>query len=85
MKKNEKFEPPKCQPKTTASIPNEDNWRHRSASMACKTCMFFTVKVDNAGEVKLGRCRRNAPTMSGWPVMMLTDWCGNHKLDENKI
>lgn len=33
----------------------------------------------------LGRCRRHAPTMSGWPAVFSTDWCGNHKLDETKI
>lgn len=33
----------------------------------------------------LGRCRRHAPTMSGYPVVMPTDWCGDHKLDENRI
>jgi hypothetical protein len=35
--------------------------------------------------IKLGRCRRHAPTMSGWPVMFVTDWCGDHKLDERRI
>ena len=33
----------------------------------------------------LGRCRRHAPTMSGWPVMFVNDWCGDHKLDEEKL
>ena len=33
----------------------------------------------------LGRCRRYAPTMNGWPAVFSTDWCGNHKMDENKI
>jgi hypothetical protein len=33
----------------------------------------------------LGRCRRHAPTMSGWPVMFVNDWCGDHKTDENKL
>ena len=33
----------------------------------------------------LGRCRRNAPTMKGWPALFDNDWCGDHKLDENKI
>lgn len=33
----------------------------------------------------LGRCRRHAPTMSGWPVMFVNDWCGDHKIDEEKI
>lgn len=59
---------------------SEDNWQHRSESMLCKTCMFYVPK-----KTKVGRCRRNAPTMSGWPVMFPTDWCGNHKLDETKL
>jgi len=33
----------------------------------------------------LGRCRRHAPKLKGWPVVFATDWCGDHKLDENKI
>jgi hypothetical protein len=36
-------------------------------------------------ESPVGRCRRHAPSMSGWPVMFTADWCGDHKLDENKI
>ena len=31
----------------------------------------------------IGRCRRHAPVMSGYPVVFETDWCGDHKLDEN--
>lgn len=34
---------------------------------------------------KFGRCRRHAPTMSGFPAVFGTDWCGDHKLDENKV
>lgn len=33
----------------------------------------------------LGRCRRRAPTMSGYPAVFEDDWCGDHKVDENKI
>jgi hypothetical protein len=33
----------------------------------------------------LGRCRRRCPTMNGYPVVFSNDWCGDHKLDENKI
>ena len=33
----------------------------------------------------IGRCRRHAPTMNGYPVIFMSDWCGDHKLDENKI
>lgn len=74
----------------------EDNWQHRSAKMKCSTCMWFVVKQSAAAAVAavnvaqpptadLGRCRRYAPTMNGWPAVFSTDWCGNHKLDENKI
>ncbi len=59
---------------------NEDNWRHRAENMRCQTCMWFVPKTE-----KLGRCRANAPTIKGWPAMFPTDWCGEHKLDENKI
>jgi len=63
-----------------------DNWKHRSKNMKCLTCMFFVVKeVDLAKDVNLGRCRRHAPAMSGFPAVFTTDWCGDHKIDENKL
>jgi hypothetical protein len=40
--------------------------------------MYFVEKGS------LGRCRRHAPTMSGYPVVFKNDWCGDHKLDETK-
>ena len=33
----------------------------------------------------IGRCRRNAPTMKGFPVVFEQDWCGEHRIDENKF
>jgi Pyruvate/2-oxoacid:ferredoxin oxidoreductase delta subunit len=55
-------------------------WIHRSKNMRCRTCMYFCPK---AGTKKgVGRCRRHAPTMSGYPVVFETDWCGDHKLNE---
>ena len=77
-------------------MENNDNWNHRSKGMYCSTCMWFIVKVPDfpdteiaeVGSVispRIGRCRRHAPTMNGWPVMFESDWCGSHKLDENKI
>jgi len=33
----------------------------------------------------LGRCRRHAPTLSGWPAVFVNDWCGDHKIDEEKL
>uniref|UniRef100_A0A6M3IHZ6 Uncharacterized protein n=1 Tax=viral metagenome TaxID=1070528 RepID=A0A6M3IHZ6_9ZZZZ len=68
---------------------SEDNWKHRSKGMRCNTCMYFVVKeVPTDLEpppLYLGRCRRRAPTLNGWPAMFLTDWCGDHKLDETKL
>jgi hypothetical protein len=66
-------------------IPPEskDPWRHRSANMRCASCMWFVLKEASASGV-LGRCRRHAPTMQGFPAVYTSDWCGDHKLDETK-
>ncbi|MDA3808618.1 MAG: hypothetical protein PF440_11990 [Thiomicrorhabdus sp.] len=68
---------------------NKDLWKHRSKGMVCGTCMWSLVKVPNNiedGNPKpLGRCRRRAPTMNGYPAVFADDWCGDHKLDETKI
>jgi hypothetical protein len=67
-----------------------DNWRHRAQGMTCGACMWWVPKapVDVHAEAKpdrrLGRCRRHAPTLGGWPALWDGDWCGDHKLDENK-
>lgn len=65
-----------------------DNWKHRSSNMRCHTCMWYMPKA-LAEEVNhgptLGRCRRHAPTMNGFPVVYVDDWCGDHKVDEEKI
>ena len=65
----------------------QDNWKHRSAKMRCGTCMFFVIKPTSVIQERnlIGRCRALAPTMKGWPVVFSDDWCGNHKLDEEKI
>ena len=67
---------------------NKDPWKHRSAEMKCRTCMYYVKKEsshDVAGSMEIGRCRRNAPTMKGYPVVYPKDWCGEHKLDETKL
>ena len=68
---------------------NRDPWKHRSAGMRCSTCMWFASKVSALSEEgdisKLGRCRRRAPTMNGYPAVFLDDWCGDHKLNEDAI
>ena len=78
-----------------------DNWKHRSQGMLCRTCISFVPKVIEAVETRelaggltqtkvtpgsrLGRCRKHAPTMQRFPVVWETDWCGDHKLDEEKL
>lgn len=64
---------------------NEDNWEHRSENMRCQGCMWYVPKSPPGTTGDLGRCRRHAPTMSGFPAVFATDWCGDHKLDENKL
>jgi hypothetical protein len=67
---------------------SNDNWEHRSSDMRCSTCMWYMPKEIPAGsdhDRVVGRCRRHAPTMNGFPVVYKTDWCGDHKLDEEKI
>ena len=71
-----------------------DNWKHRSQGMRCRTCMSFVTKKAiesklaeslEISDVSLGRCRRHAPTMNGFPVVFSSDWCGDHKIDEEKM
>jgi len=62
-----------------------DNWKHRSNKMKCETCMYYVAKLVGDVASDVGRCRRNAPTMKGWPVMFATDWCGEHKLNEETL
>jgi hypothetical protein len=65
----------------------EDPWAHRSAGMKCRTCMWFVPKATQAKpglNGQIGRCRRHAPTMNGFPAVFEADWCGDHKLDETK-
>ncbi len=46
----------------------------RSYDWSYKTCMFYKAK-----ESAVGRCRKNAPTINGWPDVSANDWCGQHK------
>ena len=74
----------------SAAKHNADPWVHRSSGMRCKTCIWFVKKeptghLSHPGQHELGRCRRHAPTMNGYPVVYMTDWCGDHRVDENKI
>jgi hypothetical protein len=66
----------------------EDPWQHRSENMRCYSCMYYVAKrvPNDEDRNEIGRCRRHAPTMSGFPVVYpFKDWCGDHKLDERAI
>ncbi len=66
----------------------DDPWVHRTAGMRCRTCVFYVPKVPGDELTpgrELGRCRRSAPTMKGFPAVFPADWCGEHRLDENKL
>ena len=65
---------------------DKDPWKHRSEGMRCSSCIWFVMKVNAVGETGLiGRCRRHAPTMNGFPAVYPSDWCGDHKVDEVKL
>jgi hypothetical protein len=70
--------PPILESRETGTYISRDPWQNRSAGMRCETCIWFVLKKGN-----VGRCRRHAPTMNGYPVTFINDWCGDHKLDEN--
>ena len=64
----------------------DDNWKHRSSGMTCASCMWFVPKAKADGtQSKLGRCRRHAPYPFGWAPVFETDFCGDHRIDENRI
>jgi len=49
----------------------------------CATCRYFAPKPTELTPA-IGRCRRNAPTRTGYPVVFGdTDWCGEHKIGIN--
>ena len=48
------------------------------------TCMFYVPKESNS-KIEIGRCRRHSPTLGGFPAVFPYDWCGDHKLDEEKL
>lgn len=64
-----------------------DPWVHRSKGMRCDTCIWYVPKerTVSLGNSSIGRCRRHSPTMNGYPVVYMNDWCGDHRIDENKV
>lgn len=61
-------------------MSDKDPWAHRTKGMRCSTCMWYVEKAN-----RLGRCRKRAPTLDGYPAVYEHDWCGDHKLDEGRV
>jgi len=67
---------------------DQDKWTNRQRNMSCRFCMWYWPKRvlgKSLDESRLGRCRRRAPTLGGFPVVYSDDSCGDHKLDEVKV
>lgn len=59
----------------------QDNWPSHEQTHTCKFCMWFV----NKNQTVLGRCRKRAPTLDGWPAVYESDWCGEHKMDGSHL
>ena len=66
-----------------------DPWANRAVGMTCQTCIWYVEKVrpdyPRGAPSMIGRCRKHAPTMGGFPVVYPADWCGDHRIDEVKL
>ena len=58
-----------------------DNWEHKSTMMTCQMCMWYVPKSGTY----LGRCRKRSPELGGFPAVFATDFCGDHKLDAERL
>lgn len=79
LKPNDAAQRGAAQVKQPEADPEADPWIHRSVRMRCRTCMFYVLKEPSR---ELGRCRRHAPTVDGFPMVYTNDWCGDHELHE---
>lgn len=65
-------------------LETNDPWAQRTTLMQCQTCIYYVPKLSADSKHRIGRCRKSAPTHEGYPAVFPIDWCGKHKLDENK-
>jgi hypothetical protein len=50
----------------------------------CVTCRWFDI-IPSEDEAVSGHCRRHAPSATGFVPVFVNDWCGDHRLDENRV
>ena len=56
----------------------KDKW-DQITGYCCESCRYYSPK-----DSSIGRCRRHAPTMAGYPVTYPdSDRCGDHKVGTN--
>lgn len=60
----------------------EDRSLVQGDGIQCRTCLYFEIEEGN--ERGVGRCRRHAPTLGGFPIVLQEDWCGDYEPDANK-
>lgn len=76
MKRNikavpEEYRSPDLEPEVNLSRePQTDQWA--SIARMCQNCMWYCNY----------RCRRHAPTLNGYPEVLRSDWCGDHKISK---
>ena len=63
-------------------VRNPDSGACRSVMTKCATCVWY---APTGSTQSIGRCRRHAPTMNGYPVVFFSDWCGDQKMDVEKL
>ena len=57
-----------------------DNPRINTNATVCKNCRWFLRKQDTP----VGRCRKYASIMDGFPGVMEDDWCGDFRLEHRE-
>ena len=58
-----------------------DNWNRNK--MRCKNCTWYIKKGKPPSTI--GRCRRHAPSVNGYPVVFEDDCCGDHRVSEEEV
>ena len=67
----------------------KDPWEGRNKYRRCQKCMHYVPKLPTdttRNYTMIGRCRRHAPVcQEGYPVVYPTDFCGDFRMDEDKV
>ena len=56
-------------------LPPASQMKQTAQPIRCDGCKWFTPSNGMAGN-----CRKKSPTETGFPVVFVSDWCGDHVL-----